>query len=250
VDGQAFAFEIKFPAGSQVPASAQARHVIASHGYISSLQAAKDVVLAAADDVTRQRCMRAIQAASAGACSPLQDIASAVALTRDLLDMQSLPAIKAVLDALGIAMSDASLKAVGLDPTSLKAAGFDITAFRTAGCDWATIKAAGFTASEAKAAGYDATSAIHAGYEVHSLVAAGFNAAALKAAGCGFSALVSAGFSAAELTIAGFSVEVKVSYAPLPRMLCVEFSPQFWSGCRSGTSAQDSRRRRAQGCCC
>ena len=85
------------------------------------------MVLAAADDVTRQRCMRIIQAASAGA-SPLQDMASAVALTRDLFGMQNLSAVNAVLAALG----RAAVK--GLDVTSLKAAGFDAAACAAAGC--------------------------------------------------------------------------------------------------------------------
>ncbi len=129
VDGQAFAFEITFAAGSQVPASAQACCVTVLRSHTSSLQAANGVVLAAADETTRQHCMRAIKAASADACSlqgvasaaevaewkhfcsygsahpsTLQDIASSVALTRDLVDMKSPSASKAVLDALGIAM--------------------------------------------------------------------------------------------------------------------------------------------------
>jgi hypothetical protein len=84
------------------------------------LQVPKGVVLAAADDVTRQRCVRAIQVASAGSgCSSLQDIASAVALTPDLFWMQSLPAVNAVMAALDKAA------AKGLDAKSLKDAGFD-----------------------------------------------------------------------------------------------------------------------------
>ena len=78
------------------------------------LQAPKDVCLAAADDATRQRCVRVIQAASAGgASSSLHHIASAAALTGELLKMKRLPAIKAVLDALGVSMSDPCLKAAG-----------------------------------------------------------------------------------------------------------------------------------------
>ncbi len=93
------------------------------------LQAAKDVCLAAADDVTRQRCVRIIEAASAGgASSSLPDIASSAALTRGLLDMKSGAAVKAVLAALGVAMDHPSLKAVGYDLPSLKAAGFDLAA--------------------------------------------------------------------------------------------------------------------------
>ena len=96
------------------------------------LQGAKDVYLAAADDVTRQRCMRAIRAASAGASS-LQDIASAAALTPGLRDMKSVAAVKAVIAALGIAFDHPSLKAAGCDPPSLKNGGCDAAAFRAAG---------------------------------------------------------------------------------------------------------------------
>ena len=80
------------------------------------------MVLAAADDVTRQRCMRIVQAASAGAFSLLQDIASAAPLTRDYFNMQNVSAVNAVLAAL----CRAAVK--GLDVTSLKAAGFDASA--------------------------------------------------------------------------------------------------------------------------
>lgn len=183
MDGQAFAFEIKFPAGSKVPASAQARRVIASRSPTSYLQAARDVVLAAADEVTRQRCMCIIRAASAGTSSPLQDIASAAALTRNLLNMKSLPAVLAVLAALGVAMGHASLKAVGLDPPSLKAVGHDIAAFRAAGYSWADTKTFGFTAAEASAAGCDLASANAAGYDVVSLVE-GFGYDAAATSGC------------------------------------------------------------------
>ena len=86
------------------------------------MQAAKDVCLAAADDVTRQRCVRIIEAASAGgASSSLLDIASSAALTRGLLDMKSLSAVKAVLAALGVAMDHLSVKAAGFDLPSFKA---------------------------------------------------------------------------------------------------------------------------------
>jgi hypothetical protein len=146
------------------------------------LQAAKDVCLAAADDVTRQRCVRIIEAASAGdAYSSLPDIASSAALTRGLLGMKSGAAVKAVLAALGVAMDHPSLKAVGYDLPSLKAAGFDLAAFRAAGCEWSTIRAAGFSAAEAKAAGCDLASA-RAVYDMSSLlVAYGYDA--VKAAG-------------------------------------------------------------------
>ena len=103
------------------------------------MQAPKDVCLAAADDVTRQRCVRAIQAASAGGgCSSLQDIASSVALSRDLIGMQSLPAVNAVLAALGKAAAKGvdlnSLVKAGFDAASLKGAGFSIRDITFAGC--------------------------------------------------------------------------------------------------------------------
>ncbi len=141
------------------------------------LQAAKDVCLAAADDVTRQRCVRIIEAASVS--SSLLDIASSAALTRGLLDMKSLSAVKAVLAALGVAMDHPSLKAVGYDLPSLKAAGFDLAAFRAAGYDWLTVNTAGFSATEAKAAGCDPASARAGGYDLISLVVAyGYDAVA------------------------------------------------------------------------
>ncbi len=114
--------------------------------------------LAAADDVTRQRCMRIIQAASA---SSLQDIASAAALTPGLRDLKSVAAVKAVIAALG--------------------------------CDWSAIRTGGFTAAEARAAGCDAKSAQAAGYDVKSAQAAGYDVLSIfvaygedvcKAAGC------------------------------------------------------------------
>ena len=106
--------------------------------------------LAAADDVTRQRCIRIIQAASAGASS-LQDIASAAALSPGLGDMKSVAAVKAV--------------------------------FAVLGCDWSAIRTAGFTAAEARAAGCDVKSAQAAGYDVPSLLEA-YGEDACIAAGC------------------------------------------------------------------
>ncbi len=131
--------------------------------------------LAAADDVTRQRCLRIIEAASKGpAPSSLPDIASSAALTRGLMDMKSVLAVKAVHAALGVDLDHPSLNAARLrfDPPSLKVAGFDVAAFRAAGCDWSTIKTAGFTAPEVAAAGCDLASAQAAGYDVLLLVSA------------------------------------------------------------------------------
>ena len=146
------------------------------------MQAPKDVCLAAADDVTRQRCVRAIQAASAGGgCSSLQDIASSVALSRDLIGMQSLPAVNAVLAALGKAA------AKGLDANSLKGAGFDASSLVKAGFDAAALKKAGF----------DCNSLVKAGFDCSSLAKAGFDAAALRGAG----------FSVRDITFAGCMTE-------------------------------------------
>ncbi len=156
---------------------AHARQFTGLYSHTSCLQGAKEVVLAAADNVTQQRCMRAIQAASVGAYSPLQDIASAVALTRDLFNMQNLSAVNAVLAALG----RAAVK--GLDVTSLKAAGFDAAACAAAGCSWADMKTAGFTAMEVKYAGCDITCAKAAGYNGDSIFEA-FTLEAAIAAGC------------------------------------------------------------------
>ena len=73
IDEQAYAFEIKFPGGNQAP---------------------RDVMLAAADEVTFRRCMCIIDAASKGTSS-MKDIASAVAVTRDLFGMQGLSVVNA-----------------------------------------------------------------------------------------------------------------------------------------------------------
>jgi hypothetical protein len=123
------------------------------------------VCLAAADDATRQRCVRVIQAASAGgASSSLHHIASEAALTGELLKMKSLPAVNAVMAALGKA------EVGGLDVPSLKAAGFDAAACRAAGYDLPSLKAAGFTISDFRAAGFDPNSLQSVGYDVLSLI--------------------------------------------------------------------------------
>jgi hypothetical protein len=163
------------------------------------------VCLAAADDVTRQRCVHAIQAASAGGCcSSLQDIASSVALTHDLIGMQSLPALNAVLAALGKAA------AKGLDANSLKRVGFDCSSLVRAGFDAAALKGAGF----------DCSSLVRAGFDLSSLVKAGFDAAALKREGFDLSSLVKAGFDAAALNTAGFSIR-DITFAGCMTECCV-----------------------------
>ncbi len=176
-----------FAAGSKVSAIAQARHVTASRSHTSPLQAARVVMLAAADEVTRQRCMRIIEAASAGTSLLLQDlkdIASMVALTRDLFGIHDLSAVNAALAALG----RAAVKA--LDASSLKFAGFNAAACAAAGNDWACIKTAGFTTADVKAAGCDIASAKAAGYDVLSLIE-GFGYDSAAASGCDLSSFVS-----------------------------------------------------------
>ena len=121
--------------------------------------------LAAADDVTRQRCVCIIRAASAGASSSsLHDIASTLALTPDLFAMRSLPALNAVLASLGKAA------VAGLDAPSLKAAGCNIACCLAAGLDFQSLQCAGFAAAEVEAAGCDLRSAQAAGYGVPSLI--------------------------------------------------------------------------------
>lgn len=128
---------------------------------------AQGIFLAAADDVTRQHCIYLLQAASKGGFSSSpQNIASAAALNRNLVSMQSLSAVNAVLMALGKAT------VTGLDHLSLKAAGFDIHTLRAFGCDWMDIKTVGFTAADVKTAGYDLKCAHSAGFDVLSLITA------------------------------------------------------------------------------
>ena len=130
--------------------------------------------LAAADDVTRQRCVRIIKAASAGgASSSLSDIASSAAVTPGLFMMRSVLAVNAVLAALG------RTAARGLDLPSLKAAGFTA----------AEAKAAGFTAADVKAEGYDFASAQSAGYHLLPLIAA-FGYETVAASGCDMSCIL------------------------------------------------------------
>ena len=128
------------------------------------LQAPRDVCLAAADDATRQRCVRVIQAASAGgASSSLHHIASAAALTGELLKMKSLPAVNAVMAALGKA--------------------------EVGGLDVPSLKAPGFTYSDFRAAGFDPKSLQSEGYDVLSLIA-DFGYDAVASSGCDMSSIV------------------------------------------------------------
>jgi hypothetical protein len=148
------------------------------------------LTLAAGDDVMRQHWVRVIQAASAGgASSSLHDIASAAALTEELLKMKRLPAIKTFLNALGVSMSYSCLKAAGFDLPSLKAAGFEAAAFRAAGYSWSDLKAAGFTSSDCKAAGCDLPSLKALGFDVLSLIA-DYGYEAVASLGCDVSCIL------------------------------------------------------------
>jgi hypothetical protein len=157
-----------------------------------TLQGPRDLYLAAADNVTRYRCMRIIEAASACGASSPHDIATAAAVTPQLFLMRNLPAVNAVLAALGKSAVE------GLDPPSLKSVGCDLACYTAAGFDLPSLKSAGFTSAEVKAAGYDLKSAQAAGYDVVSLVSA-FGYAAVAAAGCDVSSclLVSSLFCSA-----------------------------------------------------
>lgn len=135
---------------------------ICSVDYTSCSQA-RDVILAAADEITRQHCMRIIQAASACVSPQLKDIASTVALTPGLFRLHDLSALNAVQHALGRGAVH------GLDAMSLKAAGFDANACAAAGCD--------------------AASAVRAGYDASALVAA-FGFVTVEASGCDMSGLI------------------------------------------------------------
>ena len=68
-------------------------------------------------------------------------------MTRDLIGMQSLPAVNAVLAALGKAA------AKGLDAKSLKDAGFDLSSLVRAGFDAAALKGLGFSIRDITFAG-------------------------------------------------------------------------------------------------
>lgn len=170
INGQDFVFEIHLSARDKQPA--------------------RNLFLAASDDVTRQRCVRIIQAASTCSLSSHpQEIAPAAALSSDLLGMKSVKAIKTVLSALNVPWSHAVLKAAGLDLHSLKAAGFSVGAFVYAGCNWEDVAALGFPLQEIKAAGCDIMTAKNAGYDELSLAAA-FGLDAAVAAGCDVSFLI------------------------------------------------------------
>jgi hypothetical protein len=98
------------------------------------------VVLAAADDGTRQRCIRIIRAASlGGASSSLHNIASAAALTPDLIfgwGSRNLQAVNEILAGLKkSAVRD-------LEIQSFKSAGFDLAIAWTAGYDVPSLVAA------------------------------------------------------------------------------------------------------------
>jgi hypothetical protein len=118
-----------------------ARITLVTHWMV---QGAKDVCLAAADDVTRQRCLRIIEAASASWASPL-DIAASAALTPGLFMLRSLPAANAVLAALG------KPAVAALDAPSLDAAGWHVDVPLLLEFGYDAVAAAGFDVSFFKA---------------------------------------------------------------------------------------------------
>jgi hypothetical protein len=165
VDGQAFAFEIKFP-----PRPGHLRN------------APKDVFLAAADESTRQRCISIIEAASAGSVQcRLQDIASVVALSTDLIRVGAINAVYNVVRYL----EDGNYRgfADNMTPEGLKKFGFDPMAIAASGVDWKRICDEGFTVDEFKASGCPLAAAILAGYDVRALIF-GYGDQAVIAAGC------------------------------------------------------------------
>ena len=132
--------------------------------------------LAAADDATRQRCVRALQAAGAGNfSSSLQHIASTVALKRSLFGMRSVAAITAALTALRIDVNQQSLAAANFNFSLLKALHFDPSHLRAGGFDAGTLKAYGCTAEELMPLyGLNLAALVKLGYNVKQLKAAGF----------------------------------------------------------------------------
>ncbi len=91
----------------------------------------QSLFLAAADDETRQRCVRALQAATSRTMyTSMQELASAVAITPDLIGMRNMPAVNSVLVSLGKSATNGfdakSLKVAGLTAKELRAAGFGL----------------------------------------------------------------------------------------------------------------------------
>ena len=144
--------------------------------------------------------MRMIQAASADIISSsIPDLASTVILSRDLLAMKSITAIKAGLAALGVDVSEQCLKSVKFPFSSLKHFGFDLRELISEGFDAATMKHAGFTAAEMTAAKFDLPLLVAGGYSVEELRSAGFTALQLKGAGCSAQQMKDGGIPIADM---------------------------------------------------
>ena len=155
--------------------------------------------LAAADDVTRQRCMRIIRTASAvAASSSLHNIASAAALTPELFLMRSLPAVTAVVAALGKAAVG------GLDLPALRAAGVKVECIAE-GIDLCSLIAAGFTSKDVKEAKVGVRRLIDDGCDACQIKDLGItvDAAAFRAAGCDWTTVRAKGFTATQVKAAG-----------------------------------------------
>ena len=135
--------------------------------------------LAAADEPTRQRCISIIEAASAGGVKcHLQNIASVVALSTDLIRVGSIDAINEISRKI----PDSNWMD-NMSPEGLKKFGFDPMAIAASGVDWDRIRDARFTVVEFNAAGCSLAAAMQAGYDVRSLIF-GYGDEAVIAAGC------------------------------------------------------------------
>ncbi len=114
------------------------------------------MVLAADDDVTRQRCFHIMQAACSDTISTtIQSIASTAALTRNLFCMKSAAAVTAVLSALKVGMTEPFLADFNFNFALLKEFQFEAHDLKAAGFILADLQAAGFNSRELKAGGYD-----------------------------------------------------------------------------------------------
>ena len=173
----------------------------------SSKQTGGTTYLSAADDATRQLCVRSLEACIAGGfVSSLQSIASAAALTRGLFRTKSSDAVSVVLSALNIGFDQPSLSAANFSFSSLKEHHFQIGDLRTCGFDAAALRLGHFTAAELHAAGFDLQSLIAARYGLEELKNGRFTPGQFKVAGCSVQELRAAGFSEDEIKTAGFTM--------------------------------------------
>ena len=109
------------------------------------------MLLAAADDATRQHCVRVFKAALAPrehfVYESKMQIAPAAALKADLFHMKNLAVVTALFDVLGNALNHTSPNAAGFTQIHFFRE-FDALQMKAAGFDAAFLKVAGFTAEE------------------------------------------------------------------------------------------------------